>query len=195
MFTCFSYARQNVAAKMEIISGELLKSFWRIKDLRGFIFISGRRSFCLPSSIPSPASQVIHNLLFIILFFIYVYICFRWMLWKVQSGIAPPFFYVIIAEKDTLKTWRGICPKSQNTIEPNVEMYPVDWTRHFKFTFLQRNVYQKSSNLCNIFNIVLLIDYHIGLSLNAKQIWTSGSSQDWWKPTKCATLIDIDPLV
>ena len=83
-------------------------------------FISGRRSFCLPSPIPSPASQVIHNLLFFILF-IYVYICFRWMLWKVQSGIAPPFFYVIIAEKDTLKTWRAsLCPKNQNTIEPNV---------------------------------------------------------------------------
>ena len=92
-------------------------------------FISGRRSFCLPSSIPSPASQVIHNLLFIILF-IYVnilLISFRWMLWKVQSGIAPPFFYVIIAEKDTLKTWRAsLCPKSQNTIVPNVQMYPVD---------------------------------------------------------------------
>ena len=45
----------------------------------------------------------------------------RFMLWKIQSGIVPPFFYVAIAEKDKLKTLKGIlCARKQNTIEPRV---------------------------------------------------------------------------
>ena len=56
---------------------------------------------------------------------------FRWMLWKIQSGIAPPFFYVVIAEKDKLKTLRDsvrVFLRIQNTVDPNVysdQMYPV----------------------------------------------------------------------
>ena len=60
------------------------------------------------------------------------------MLWKIQSGIAPPFFYVVIAEKDKLKTLKDsvrdklktlrVFPKIKNTVDPNVQshqMYPV----------------------------------------------------------------------
>ena len=55
------------------------------------------------------------------------------MLWKVQSGIVPPLFYVIIAEKDKLKALREFMRSrnaaEQNTaVNPNVQsqqMYPV----------------------------------------------------------------------
>ena len=61
------------------------------------------------------------------------YFAFRGMLWKVQSGIVPPLFYVIIAEKDKLKALREFM-RSRNAVEqntavnPNVQsqqMYPV----------------------------------------------------------------------
>ena len=55
------------------------------------------------------------------------------MLWKVQSGIVPPLFYVIIAEKEKLKALREFMRSrnaaEQNTaVNPNVQsqqMYPV----------------------------------------------------------------------
>ena len=52
------------------------------------------------------------------------------MLWKIQSGIAPPFFYVVIAEKEKLKNLKVFLfgPKIKNTVDPNVQsyqMYPV----------------------------------------------------------------------
>merc|ERR1711974_366711 len=63
---------------------------------------------------------------------------FRGMLWKIQSGIVPPLFYVIIAEKDKLKALKQfiMCPRNtvdqdclQNAVvDPNVQsqqMYPV----------------------------------------------------------------------
>ena len=55
----------------------------------------------------------------------------RYMLWKIQSGIAPPFFYVIVAEKDKLNTLRGfLCPQIQNVVQPIVhqpnQMYTVN---------------------------------------------------------------------
>ena len=54
----------------------------------------------------------------------------RYMLWKIQSGIAPPFFYVIVAEKDKLNTLRGfLCPQIQNAVQPIVpstQMYTVN---------------------------------------------------------------------
>ena len=53
---------------------------------------------------------------------------FRAMLWKTQSGIIPPLFYLVIAEKDKLKAVKELmCPK--NAVDPaNVQsqrMYPV----------------------------------------------------------------------
>lgn len=46
----------------------------------------------------------------------------RYMLWKIQSGTVPPFFYVVIAEKEKLNTLRGfLCPQLQNAVEPNVQ--------------------------------------------------------------------------
>ena len=52
------------------------------------------------------------------------------MLWKIQSGIAPPFFYVVIAEKEKLKTLRVfLFPQIVNAVDPNVvqshQMYPA----------------------------------------------------------------------
>ena len=41
----------------------------------------------------------------------------RFMLWKIQSGIFPPFFYVAIAEKDKLKTLKGIlCAREKSDL-------------------------------------------------------------------------------
>ena len=41
------------------------------------------------------------------------------MFWKIQSGIVPPFFYVIIGEKEKLKLLRNLlCPERQNTVQP-----------------------------------------------------------------------------
>ena len=41
------------------------------------------------------------------------------MFWKIQSGIVPPFFYVIIGEKEKLKLLRDLfCPERQNTVQP-----------------------------------------------------------------------------
>ena len=54
----------------------------------------------------------------------------RYMLWKILSGIAPPLFYVIVAEKDKLITLRGfLCPQIQNAVQPIVpstQMYTVN---------------------------------------------------------------------
>ena len=53
----------------------------------------------------------------------------RYMLWKIQSGIAPPFFYVIVAEQDKLKTLRSfLCRENQNAVEPiaQLPMYVVN---------------------------------------------------------------------
>ena len=48
------------------------------------------------------------------------------MLWKIQSGIAPPFFYVVIAEKEKLKTLRVfLFPKIQNAVDPNVQSHQM----------------------------------------------------------------------
>ena len=44
---------------------------------------------------------------------------FRYMFWKIQSGIVPPFFYVIIGEKEKLKLLRNLLsPERQNTVHP-----------------------------------------------------------------------------
>ena len=56
---------------------------------------------------------------------------FRWMLWKIQSGIAPPFLYVVIGERDKLKALSVFLfpPRIHNTVDPNVQshqMYPVN---------------------------------------------------------------------
>ena len=53
----------------------------------------------------------------------------RYMLWKIQSGIAPPFFYVIVAEQDKLKTLKSfVCRETQNAVEPiaQLPMYAVN---------------------------------------------------------------------
>ena len=48
-------------------------------------------------------------------------ISFRYMLWRNQSGICPPFFYVIIAEKDKLKSLKEFFGlKMKNSIGPLV---------------------------------------------------------------------------
>ena len=42
------------------------------------------------------------------------------MLWKIQSGIVPPLFYVIIAEKDKMKTLKEfMCPRLENAVDPD----------------------------------------------------------------------------
>ena len=58
------------------------------------------------------------------------FLSIRYMLWKIQSGIAPPFFYVVIAEKEKLKTLRVfLFPQIVNAVDPNVvqshQMYPA----------------------------------------------------------------------
>ena len=58
---------------------------------------------------------------------------FRAMLWKTQSGIIPPLFYLVIAEKDKLKAAKKLmCPRKavepNSVVDPNVQsqqMYPV----------------------------------------------------------------------
>ena len=41
------------------------------------------------------------------------------MFWKIQLGIVPPFFYVIIGEKEKLKLLRNLLsPERQNTVHP-----------------------------------------------------------------------------
>ena len=53
----------------------------------------------------------------------------RYMLWKIQSGIAPPFFYVIVAEQDKLKTLKSFLRReTQNAVEPlaQLPMYAVN---------------------------------------------------------------------
>ena len=48
-------------------------------------------------------------------------ISFRYMLWRNQSGICPPFFYVIIAEKDKLKSLKDFFGlKMKNSVGPLV---------------------------------------------------------------------------
>ena len=67
-------------------------------------------------------------------------------MWKIQSGIAPPLFYLIVAEKEKLKNLKLslkenlkrlklslrdllLCPKTQNTVEPIVQstrMYAIN---------------------------------------------------------------------
>ena len=66
-------------------------------------------------------------------------------MWKIQSGIAPPLFYLIVAEKEKLKSLKLslkenlkrlklslrdlLCPKTQNTVEPIVQstrMYAIN---------------------------------------------------------------------
>ena len=58
----------------------------------------------------------------IILNFLETYlISFRYMLWRNQSGICPPFFYVIIAEKDKLKSLKEFFGlKIKNAVGPLV---------------------------------------------------------------------------
>ena len=47
----------------------------------------------------------------------------RYMLWKIQSGIAPPFFYVVVAEQDKLKTLRSfLCRETQNAVQPIAQL-------------------------------------------------------------------------
>ena len=42
------------------------------------------------------------------------------MLWKIQSGIVPPLFYVIIAEKDKMRTFKELmCPRLKNAVDPD----------------------------------------------------------------------------
>ena len=62
----------------------------------------------------------------IILNFLETYlISFRYMLWRNQSGICPPFFYVIIAEKDKLKSLKEFFGlKIKNAVGP---MAPQQW--------------------------------------------------------------------
>ena len=44
----------------------------------------------------------------------------RDMLWKIQSGIVPPLFYVIIAEKDKMRTFKEfMCPRLKNAVDPD----------------------------------------------------------------------------
>ena len=49
----------------------------------------------------------------------------RYMLWKIQSGIAPPFFYVVVAEQDKLRSI--LCRQNQNAVQPiaRLSMYAV----------------------------------------------------------------------
>ncbi len=55
-------------------------------------------------------------------------------MWNIQSGIAPPLFYLIVAEKEKLKSLKLslrdlLCPKTQNTVEPIVQstrMYAIN---------------------------------------------------------------------
>ena len=49
----------------------------------------------------------------------------RYMLWKIQSGIAPPFFYVVVAEQDKLRSF--LCCQNQNAVQPiaQLSMYAV----------------------------------------------------------------------
>ena len=54
---------------------------------------------------------------------------FRYMFWKIQSGIVPPFFYVFIGEKEKLKLLRNsLCPKKQNMVQPTVQAEMVSVT-------------------------------------------------------------------
>ena len=44
---------------------------------------------------------------------------FRYMVWKIQSGIVPPFYYLIISEKEKLKLLKHrLCLKKQNAVQP-----------------------------------------------------------------------------
>ena len=46
------------------------------------------------------------------------------MLWKIQSGIVPPLFYLIIAEKDKLKALKEfMCPQNVSK-DLRIIMYP-----------------------------------------------------------------------
>ena len=57
------------------------------------------------------------------------------MFWKIQSGIVPPFFYVIIGEKEKLKLLRNLlCPERQNTVQPVEMVCTVTDVQHLTFT-------------------------------------------------------------
>lgn len=73
----------------------------------------------------------------IILNFLETYlISFRYMLWRNQSGICPPFFYVIIAEKDKLKSLKEFFGlKIKNAVGPLVlqeQVHTVNCWIHVK---------------------------------------------------------------
>ena len=84
------------------------------------------------------------------------------MFWKIQSGIVPPFFYVIIGEKEKLKLLRNLlCPERQNTVQPvdqanmvctvtNVQQLTI--SSKWKFHFIPRHkmsLFSTNFGICN----------------------------------------------
>ena len=46
----------------------------------------------------------------------------RLLLWKTQSVVAPPFFYVLVGERGKLKTLKDfLFPKVNHSVHPNVQ--------------------------------------------------------------------------
>ena len=47
----------------------------------------------------------------------------RFLLWKTESGIVPPIFYVLVGERSRLKSFKEcLCPQVQNTVDPNLPL-------------------------------------------------------------------------
>ena len=57
------------------------------------------------------------------------------MLWKIQSGIAPPLFYVIVAEQEKLKTLRCFLSQTRNAVEPIAIEVVQSW-KQLKITLI-----------------------------------------------------------
>ena len=47
----------------------------------------------------------------------------RFLLWKTESGIVPPIFYVIVGERSRFKSFKDwLCPQVQNAVDPNLPL-------------------------------------------------------------------------
>ena len=109
-------------------------------------------------------------------------ISFRYMLWRNQSGICPPFFYVIIAEKDKLKSLKNFFGlKMKNSVGPLVLQEQVHTVNCW--------INVKNLSFCFCFFLLCPEDLHWQ---HQKKVVLSTQSERAFAPTKkCLIFVKI----
>ena len=98
----------------------------------------------------------------------------RYTLWMTQSWICPPFFYVVIAEKDNLKF---LCPQLQNAVVPIMA--------------LQEQVHTVNCwiNIRNVLLLIRLLSNHLStLGWYEKHCQRHNGPEGWVLLTKLTSL-------